>query len=82
MIRANFHLWTFEKHSFILYCLLFKECRCFYNGLLALEACQPYYDFQHCSCEEELSIVNKRMPNWLQVCAGGPQRLKKLVGQL
>lgn len=77
MIRANFHLWTFEKDSFILYCLFFKEWRCFYNGLLTLEACQPYYNFQHHSCEEGLGIVNKCMPNWLQVYAGGPLRLKK-----
>lgn len=26
--------------------------------------------------------MNQCMPNWLQVYAGGPQRLKKLVGQL
>ena len=76
MIRANFHLWTFEKDSFLLYCLLFKEWRCFYNGLLTLEACHPYYNFQQHSCEKELGIVNKCLPNWLQVYAWGPIRLK------
>lgn len=77
MIKTNFHLWTFEKDSFIRYYLLFKELRCSYNGLLALEACQPYYSFQHHSCEEELGRVNKCMTNWLQFHAGDPLRLKK-----